>query len=416
MEESVASCYSIGDGRHWVMSSMNAVLEAKQKNERPNDNIFHAINKIAEIVGDQIKDALYFKFQGNKLECGCKRYTKEKSYQDVVNKAIKKINTDVDAKFYKRYKNKKKIPIAFFYNIAIYASVFQSKSFKRMEEAIKIALEMDPSEMFTLCGISQHSNSGIQSEYTFKRIANYIMDYFKNSKKPIYLRIDDMTTGKTLEFNGVEFIHHVGTTKNDVADFRIGLIDGTDRYISFKTLNAQEYNSQTKNILTKRVYEKFFFDAMHLEEVVDVISCSADSNECQDEQKYKVHFKNGYTGIAMKVPNDMVSEMIFGEGHVKCQAIVMHSWVEEDRNKIIFEEGENFCRATIKVSRLILDSKDIADTDLEAWCLIRKNTARSIRSRYGIFKAIHVAVVTRSRISINSLNSKEKIYIFNQTH
>jgi hypothetical protein len=203
-----------------------------------------------------------------------------------------------------------------------------------------------------------------------------------------------------IEYDGLEGFFHVGTGKAwDLADIRLDLSGRRQACLSLKLPIAQEWNGQKADYMTNPHLRYFFNYLIMNPELFNVVSNNQIKKKRKNVTYWQATFAGGIKGIAMPVPKEFISRMVFGrDGDTKCSAVIVHEFSPEDEKNIVYEDLPNCYRITIKVQELILSDDDVIGTDREPWFFIRKRTSDSVLCDGDSYHGIYYCVVTRSRV------------------
>ena len=256
-----------------------------------------------------------------------------------------------------------------------------------------------------------------QNEIRFAKLLKHSLHHFENASKSVRLRIEERNNPqKGFELLDVKNVDHCGCrTGYDLADISLRLSNEIDFFVSLKMPSAEELNGQKCRLLSHPYFQRAFEMFLAQTDILDISEDESPSLRRYEGTEYKrINFVEGTTGIAMPIPRDLMSWMLFGEeSHTKCGAIVVNHFLPGDEENVVYEEFDDCCQITIKVDRVILSVDDAIGTTMEPWLIMRKRSSdRGMYLNGTKYSGMHFYATTKSRIlSGKSGNRQQKIRV-----
>lgn len=251
------------------------------------------------------------------------------------------------------------------------------------------------------------------NEERLAELLNLSLDHFKESLKPVHLRIEERNNKE----HGINFLNpveafHVGDLHGyDLADIQIRLADGSIHYLSLKMPSAEEWNGQKSRLTNHPYFEQIVDMFLSQEDVLVFLKDPKARRKKKGIENRQVSFVDGTTGIAMPLPRKYMSWMLFGEdSHTKCCAAIVNHFLPGDEDEVIYEEFNDHCQITIKVDKVVLSPEDVIGTSMEPWIIMRRRSSDAgvlWMARKMKCSGMHFYATTQSRV-FSSETGREK--------
>lgn len=377
MERSSELLFCI-DESTWVLGD-HIAFKTTQKSDHVNKKNIEAISIVDEINN---RDHTYLRLQGRKIIVDSRRFNGTRDEWHLAEQFKKKLEekgSKLRADYFK-----------------FVFKGFNSPTYESLKAAIKKASKMDSSEAIDPSTIKQRPRKGEKSEKAF---CSWMEKFLNVGDGHLQLLFEEKDTAKKFVVNDfVVKCQHVGfNTKWAPTDVFLTCANGKEVNFSLKNLDAEEWNAQKCFLMTYSEVREFVSEAFACK---NGIVCIESERKCEsdDLKPWNCQFAEGVTGIAKKLPEHLVEEFIFGIGRTKSAAVLVETFDEKNPPEFNISCTEDKISASVKVSKIFTDIKEIIGTDYEPYMLIRTNSQDNIATFTDRYYGLHLAIVLRSRV------------------